>query len=80
MFYKQSFGERARSVREKEGKSMETIAAILGCPVSHVEALEQGKVQPTLEVLVALAGYYQVSTDYLLGLTDIPFAENGASD
>ena len=80
MFYKQNFGVRARYVREKEGKSLETIAAILGCPVSHVEALEAGRVQPTLEVLVALAGYYQVSTDYLLGLTDIPIVEHGASD
>ena len=80
MYYKQSFGDRLHSVREREGKSMEMIAAILGCPVSHVDALERGKVQPTLEALVALSGYFQVPTDYLLGLTDIPMAENGASD
>ena len=36
------------------------------------QSIEYGKSKPTIENLIKLADYFDVSTDYLLGRTDNP--------
>lgn len=48
------------------------VAAYTGVLQVRISAWEGGDLPKALETLAALATYYKVSTDYILGLTDIP--------
>lgn len=48
------------------------LAAALHCSVPAVSGYETGRNEPNLNMLISIARFYGVSTDYLLGLTDLP--------
>lgn len=62
-----TFGERLRSERNKKCVSQSEVAKSLGLTQPTIAKYELGIKQPTNSVLIALADYYGVSTDYLLG-------------
>lgn len=64
------FSERLRILREREGKSRRVLSELCGLPESAVRRYERGEVQPTVESLIAIADYFSVSVDYLLGRTN----------
>lgn len=64
------FSERLKQLREERGVSQEAIGKILGISRYAVYTYEKAKAAPTLEGLVALADYFDVTVDYLLGRTD----------
>lgn len=66
------FGERLRTLRKDKGLILADIAALLGISTTQVGDMETGKTGTSLARLVALAEFYHVSTDYLLGITDDP--------
>ncbi len=66
------FSERLKEVREKNKISMRKLAEDMGISVSNISFYESGKSVPSIEVLFNFARYFQISTDYLLGLTDEP--------
>ena len=80
MFDQDTFGDRLKFLRSREDKSPEEIAELLNLSTEQLHKLENGSLNASLDFLVKLAGYFQVSTDYLLGLTDIPHLEQRASD
>ena len=80
MFDQDTFADRLKSLRSQEEKSPEEIAKLLELSTDQLHKLENGSLGASLDFLVKLANYFQVSTDYLLGLTDIPHLEQGASD
>ena len=43
-----------------------------GIPLRTYRRYENGEREPTMSALVALADFFKVSTDYLLGRTDNP--------
>lgn len=55
--------------------SQKAAAISLGVKAPSVSNWESGDSRPTLENLKAMAVLYQVSIDYLLGVTDTPNAE-----
>ena len=58
---------RLRDMREDADKTQAELAAVLNVGQTTYSRYENG----VLDIpLIALARYYQVSTDYLLGLTD----------
>lgn len=65
-------GERLRAAREKSGLSQRELAKMLGLGINQINRYENGVNDPTSEVLVALAQTLGVTSDYLLGLSDIP--------
>lgn len=67
-----NLAERLRERREKRRLRNGQVALYLGITTSYVSQMENGKKQPSLEVLTRLAKYYDTSADYLLGLTDDP--------
>ena len=69
--------DRLRESREKRGLRNSQVALYLGITTSYVSQLENGKKQPSLEMLTRLVEYYDVSADYLLGLTDDPTRYEG---
>jgi transcriptional regulator with XRE-family HTH domain len=66
----QIFGTRVKYLREKSGLSMEQLAAKLGVSKSRVNMWENNGTIPRGDVLIQLAKYFEVSTDYLLGNDD----------
>ena len=62
--------ERLKEVRIEKGVSQEKAAKDLGLSKSAISNYETGLRQPTYDILIKLCKYYNVSADYLLGLTD----------
>ena len=63
-------GDRLRQLREERELKQKDIAAMLDVTLRHYQRMEHGAVNiPTL-TLCALADYYGVTTDYLLGRSD----------
>lgn len=58
---------RLKELREREGISQYKLAARLGVAQSTVGMWENGKNKPEYATLTAIADYFQVSVDYLLG-------------
>ena len=52
------------------------LAAFLGCSVQAVNQYKQGTAVPHIEKIVKIAEFYNVSVDYLLGITDAPSRDN----
>ena len=66
----QVLGGRLRELRKEKKLKQRELAALLGVTEVHYRRVEAGKINiPTL-TLCALADYYGVTTDYLLGRID----------
>lgn len=64
-------GERLSEIRKDHGDTQAMLAEQLGVSLPTVRAWEQEKSSPNHEMLVALCRRYQISADYLLGLSNI---------
>lgn len=74
------FKYRLRSLRQHAGLTQKELATKLGTAGGNVSKYELGETLPPMEVLVKMASCFEVSTDYLLGLTDSPGRDGGAFD
>ena len=61
--------QRLEDLRTDADKTQQEIADILGCKREVYRRYEKGIHDIPLWALIKLAGYYQTSTDYILGLT-----------
>ena len=66
MFYK-----KIRDLREDHDLKQRDLADYLNCTQVSYSYYEIGKRDIPTEVLIKLAKFYNCSTDYLLGLTDV---------
>ena len=64
--------KRIRDLREDNDKTQQQIAEVLNMHRSVYRRYENGERETPAWVIVKLAEYYHVSTDYLLGLSDDP--------
>ena len=62
---------RIKSLREKGGLIQELLAAELGITQQMLSKYERDISIIKVDVLKRLAGYFNVTTDYLLGLSDV---------
>ena len=60
-------GDRIRSLREKRGKTQGEVCASLGLEQSTLANYEKSRRTPKVDIIIALAKFFHVSTDYLLG-------------
>jgi len=70
-------GVKLRTLRERRGLTLRELAAALGY-VSHsyINLVELGKKQPTVELVMKAAAFFQVTPDVLLlDHVDLPGAE-----
>lgn len=65
-----NFGERLRILREKNERTQAEIASYLCTSQSYYAQYENGKRQIPLDRAVRLAQLYNVSLDYISGLSD----------
>jgi transcriptional regulator with XRE-family HTH domain len=68
------FKERLKAARDLRGLSQTQLAADSGLPPSSVSHFESGARKPSFDNLKRLATALKVTTDYLLGRSDVPDA------
>jgi DNA-binding XRE family transcriptional regulator len=64
------FGERFKQLREEANLTMEQLAASLGTKKQTISRYENNQREPEYATLIKIAQFFNVSTDYLLGLKD----------
>ena len=62
--------QRLRDLREDEDKTQQVIADFLQISRPHYQLYESGKRQIPFDKVILLAKYYNVSIDYIAGLTN----------
>lgn len=62
---------RIRNLREDNDLTQQEIATVLGTSQTMYARYERGANEMPIRHLIKLARYYDVSTDYLLGLTNV---------
>ena len=65
-----SYAERIRALREDKDKSQIEVAALLGVGQRTYCDYELGKTRIPVDSLMILAKFYNVSMDYICGLSD----------
>ena len=67
-----AYYRRIRELREDHDLTQSQLGAMLGMKQQQYFRYEQGYRDIPTDLLIALADYYGVSTDYILGRTDTP--------
>lgn len=67
-----TLGPRIKKLREQEKYSQLDLAKLLNISNSTLSQYENGAREPGYEVLRAIATFFGVTTDYLMGLSDNP--------
>lgn len=67
-----AFYKRIRDLREDNDKTQTEVAMFLGMKQPQYYRYETGLRDIPSDILIKLADYYCVSTDYILGRTDNP--------
>ena len=67
---RENFSQRMRELRKQAGQPQRVLAELLDVSVNQISEMEKGGRMTTLEKLAVICRYYNVSADYLLGLTD----------
>lgn len=70
MFSKEKFGARLLELRNEKAEVQKSLAQLLGVTKTQISDMENGKIGTTLEKLTLICEHYNVSADYLLGLTE----------
>ena len=65
-------GTRIKELRKEFGLSQVDLAARMEVTKQTISNWENGNIQPSIDMLVGLANVFNVTTDYLLGLDDVP--------
>lgn len=65
-------GERLRDLRKGRGYSRRQLAEIIEIGEANIQRYEAGDSDAISENVLKIARHFNVSTDYLLGLTDTP--------
>ncbi|MCR5793148.1 MAG: helix-turn-helix domain-containing protein [Lachnospiraceae bacterium] len=65
-----NFNERLKQLRQKNKLTQGELAAILGLKPTAISNYESKRNEPSFERLIALSKHFDVSCDYLLGVSD----------
>ena len=64
------FCDRLKELRKERGITQQELSNALDCSQSMIARWEKGECDATGAIIVKLALYFNVTADYLLGLTD----------
>ena len=70
MFNKNIFSERVRELRLSKNLKQIELGNILNLSMQTINGIERGRRTTTFESLCILSEYFDVSADWLLGLSD----------
>lgn len=71
-FFIQNFPERIKGLRISKGLTMEQLGKEIKSTRGTIGNFENGNKKPSLDMLIKLADYFNVSIDYLVGRTNDP--------
>lgn len=60
-----------KSLREEKGLNMKELAKLLNIPYTTYVGYEKGQRDPSSDVLIKIADFYNTTVDYVLGAIDI---------
>ncbi len=69
-FYMKIFSQRIKELRIYRNISQQELATILGVNQRTISNWEVRDIEPDYDILVLIANYFDVTTDYLLGRED----------
>lgn len=72
MVYNNLFSVRLRELRLSKQLSQSELGQVIGIKAQAINDMEHGRVKTTLDRAVALADFFGVSLDYLVGRSDDP--------
>lgn len=64
------FGDMLSELREDRGLTQKQLAEVFHISNSSISSLETGYRAPSVDMVISLARYFDVTTDYLLGMSD----------
>lgn len=70
MFSRDVFANRVKTLRINKNIKQSELGKIVGLTYTAISDIERGRRTTTIEKLDALADYFEVSADYLMGRTD----------
>lgn len=66
------FSQRVKKLRARRGISARALAELCGLSKNSIAQYESGGYSPSLTAAVAIADFFDVSLDYLVGRSDRP--------
>ena len=66
------FGQHLKALRQSKKLTQKQLGINIGASERGIQNYELNLRKPTYEMLIALADYFNVSIDYLVGRTDNP--------
>ncbi|WMT19183.1 helix-turn-helix domain-containing protein [Parageobacillus toebii] len=67
-----TFGKRLRFLRKKKNMTQKDLADVFNLSESTIGMYERDEREPSFEFVRQLADFFNVTTDYLLGRTELP--------
>lgn len=67
-----NFSENLKNLRKQNNISQSKLASVIGVTDRTCRKYESSEIEPTLSVLMAIADFFDVSLDYLVGRSDDP--------
>ncbi len=64
--------ERLKQLRISKGVTQKQVAEFLNVAPNSIQRFEYGTNRPSIDSIIKLCTYFNVSADYLLGLSDNP--------
>lgn len=64
--------KRLRELRLEKKVSQQQLADILHVTQQSIHKYEHGIAEPDLDIIIAMAKYFDTSVDYLIGYSDVP--------
>lgn len=65
---KLTFGEKVRNLREDADLNQTQLGKTLGMTQRKISYIECGKYEPSIDDIIAICRFFNVSSDYLLGI------------
>lgn len=76
-----TLNENIKQLRQSRNLSQVDLARALGVTKQSISNWENNNIQPSIDMLIHLAQFFSVSTDFMLGLDERKYIEiNGLSD
>ena len=66
------FATHLKEMRKAKGITQKQLALDIGASERGIQQYELGERKPTYDMLIALADFFDVSLDYLVGRSDAP--------
>ena len=71
-FSAEKTGQRIKELRAEKGLTQKELANLIGGAQNTIAQYEKGLAKPSVDVVVKLVQIFNVTSDYLLGITDYP--------